>query len=87
MKMAIQLTEEQKEAARLARNAYQREYRKQNRELQNKYLRKWRAANKDKVKEYNAAYWARKAAKYGIVGKSFPIIGEKKDWVESDTLY
>lgn len=35
------------EAARQARNAYYRE---------------WRAKNRDKVKRYNADYWARKAA-------------------------
>ena len=39
------------EAARQARNAYARE---------------WRAKNRDKVKQYNANYWARKAARsYG----------------------
>lgn len=36
------------EQARLARNAYQRSYRKQNR---------------DKIREINARYWQRKAAK------------------------
>ena len=36
------------EAARKARNAYARE---------------WRAKNPDKVKQYNADYWARKAAR------------------------
>ena len=35
-----------KEAGRLARNAYARE---------------WRANNRDKVRQYNEGYWARKA--------------------------
>ena len=38
------------EAARKARNAY---------------LRDWRAKNPEKVKQYNANYWERKAAQYG----------------------
>ena len=38
------------EAARQARNAYARE---------------WRAKNRDKVRQYNADYWARKAASNG----------------------
>ena len=46
----MQLTQEQEQAAVEARRAYQREY-----------MRDWRARNKDKVRAYNAAYWARKA--------------------------
>ena len=30
-------------------------------ELRREYLRNWRAANKDKVKQYNATYWEKKA--------------------------
>lgn len=51
------------DAAREARNAYQREYNARNREKRNEYARAWRAANRDKVRAYNAAYWTRKAAK------------------------
>ena len=56
----MQLTQEQEQAAREARNTYQREYRAKNPEKQREYQRDWRARNKDKVKAYNAAYWARK---------------------------
>ena len=30
-------------------------------EMRREYLRNWRAANKDKVRQYNAAYWEKKA--------------------------
>lgn len=30
---------------------------------ENEYYRKWRKANKEKVKQYQATYWARKAKK------------------------
>ena len=30
-------------------------------ELRREYLRKWRAANKEKVRQYNATYWEKKA--------------------------
>lgn len=33
------------------------------REAQNAYQRKWRANNRERVKQYNADYWARKAEK------------------------
>ena len=32
------------------------------RQARNAYARQWRAKNRDKVKQYNADYWARKAA-------------------------
>lgn len=35
------------------------------RQVRNAYYRQWRANNRDKVKRYNADYWARKAAKNG----------------------
>ena len=41
-------TQAAREAARQARNAY---------------ARAWRAKNPDKVRQYNADYWARKAAR------------------------
>ena len=31
------------------------------REAKNAYAREWRARNKDRVREYNASYWQRKA--------------------------
>lgn len=33
------------------------------RQERNRYIREYRAAHKEKVKEYNARYWARRAAK------------------------
>ena len=36
---------------------------KERREEANKYMREWRAKNKDKVREYNKAYWERRAKK------------------------
>lgn len=33
----------------------------QAREARNAYAREWRARNPEKVKQYNTAYWARKA--------------------------
>lgn len=38
-----------------------KEREKQAREARNAYARQWRAKNRDKVKQYNYAYWARKA--------------------------
>lgn len=32
------------------------------RQARNAYARQWRANNRDKVRQYNADYWARKAA-------------------------
>lgn len=59
----MQLSADAAQAAREARNAYQREYNARNKEKRNEYARAWRAANRDKVRAYNAAYWTRKAAK------------------------
>ena len=33
------------------------------RQARNAYAREWRAKNRDKVRQYNADYWARKAAR------------------------
>ena len=33
------------------------------RQARNAYARQWRAKNPDKVRQYNADYWARKAAR------------------------
>lgn len=35
------------------------------RQARNAYARAWRANNPDKVRKYNADYWARKAARDG----------------------
>ena len=32
-------------------------------EQKNAYLRKWKSKNRDKVKEYNARYWKKRAEK------------------------
>ena len=37
----------------------------QARKARNAYAREWRARNRDKVKQYNAAYWQKKAEQYG----------------------
>ena len=37
----------------------------QARNARNAYAREWRARNRDKVKQYNAAYWLKKAAQNG----------------------
>lgn len=42
--------QKKQDAARIARNAY---------------LRDWRANNRDKVRQYNQDYWARKAEREG----------------------
>lgn len=53
------------EAARQARNAYQREYKRKmsnaDREAEKEYLREWRRKNADKVRKYNIDFWERKA--------------------------
>lgn len=33
------------------------------RQARNAYAREWRAKNRDKVRQYNADYWTRKAAR------------------------
>ncbi|MDE7416938.1 MAG: hypothetical protein K2N44_11705 [Lachnospiraceae bacterium] len=45
------------------RRAYQREYRRKNREKINSQRRNWRARNRDKVQQYNKEYWERRAEK------------------------
>lgn len=53
-------------AAREARRAYMREYRKENRERINARQREWRAKNHGKVKEYQMKYWEKKSASGNI---------------------
>lgn len=57
------------EQARMARNAYQREYRKryfeahpEAKEKKLEYTRQWRKRNADKQRKYVEDYWERKAA-------------------------
>ena len=40
-----------------ARRAYQRKYRKKNRERINSQRRKWQSENREKAREYNQRYW------------------------------
>ena len=47
--------------ARAALNAYQREWRKNNKAAIREYQRNWRNANPDRVKQYQDAYWERKS--------------------------
>lgn len=49
------------DAAKEARREYLRAYKRKNAEYINAYNRAWRKAHPEKVKEYNAAYWSKKA--------------------------
>ena len=42
------------------------------REMKRQYLKDWRQKHKDKVKEYNAKYWKRKAVKQAEEGNDEP---------------
>lgn len=53
------------EAARQARNAYMREYRRQHREEINEYNKTWRHQHPERVSAYNKEYWEKKAAAAG----------------------
>ena len=78
--------------ARAAANAYQRRRRRESRETMTdeakethrEYCRDWRKKNPEKVREYNARYWAKKAALKAYVldfHKRFPevrIIGHRE---------
>lgn len=55
------------EQAQEARRNYKRRYRIQNREKINSQQRMWRKKNPDKVKEYQAQYWERKAVRAGNI--------------------
>lgn len=44
-----------------AKQNYDREYRKKNRQKLNRQQREWRARNPDKVEEYKQRYWGKKA--------------------------
>ena len=47
----------------VAKNRQEQAVREAARQARNAYARAWRAKNPDKVKQYNADYWARKAAR------------------------
>jgi hypothetical protein len=49
------------EAAREARRQYYRDYARKHKESIRASQKKWRDANPDKVKEYTARYWNRRA--------------------------
>ena len=53
------------EIARQARNAYQREWKRKNREKLNAYQRRWRSENPDRVRQYNEDYWTKKGIGIG----------------------
>ena len=44
-------------------------------EARRAYYRAWRAANKDKVKQYNEAYWQRKAEQMAAQEKETEVHG------------
>lgn len=50
-----------KEAAAEARRAYQREYRAKNKQKLDEYAKQWRKDHPDKLKEYEAKHWMKKA--------------------------
>lgn len=56
-----ELSKEEQDLAREARNAYQRKYAKENRKRINQHQRKWHKDNPGKAKEYNQRYWLKKA--------------------------
>lgn len=49
------------ELAKEQKREYYRQYREKNRERYNQTARAWRINNKEKVKQYQADYWERKA--------------------------
>lgn len=59
--MTIQLNQ----AAKEARNAYMKEYKKtltdEQKQQQRDYHKKWRANNKERIKEHQERYWMKKA--------------------------
>lgn len=74
-----------------ARKAYQREYRRRNRDKINSQRKNWRAENRDKVQQYNREYWERKAGKakgirasYGDYGITPERLNELIDIVKSN---
>ena len=61
------------DAAKEARRAYQRQWRKDNRISIREYQRNWRKQNPMRVMEYQERYWAKKA--FEKSSKAFILIG------------
>lgn len=68
--------------AQEARREYKRQYRIRNREKVNLQQRMWRKKNPDKVKEYQAQYWERKAGKTGNIRASWQDYGITQERVD-----
>ena len=68
--------------AQEARKNYKRRYRLRNREKINLQQRMWRKKNPDKVKEYQARYWERKAGKAGNIRASWKDYGITQERVD-----
>ena len=58
-----------------ARRAYQRKYRKKNRERINSQRRKWQSENREKAREYNQRYWQKIAEENQNLRASFAEFG------------
>lgn len=58
-----------------ARKAYQREYRRRNRDKINSRRKNWRAENREKVQRYNREYWERRAEKARNIRASYADYG------------
>lgn len=68
--------------AQEVRRNYKRQYRIRNREKINFQQRMWRKKNPDKVKEYQAQYWERKAGKSGNIRASWKDYGITQERVD-----
>ena len=68
--------------AQEARKNYKRRYRLRNREKINLQQRMWRKKNPDKVKEYQARYWERKAGKADNIRASWQDYGLTQERVD-----
>lgn len=68
--------------AQETRREYKRQYRIRNREKVNLQQRMWRKKNPDKVKEYQAQYWERKAGKTGNIRASWQDYGITQERVD-----
>lgn len=68
--------------AQEVRRNYKRQYRIRNREKINSKQRMWRKKNPDKVKEYQAQYWERKAGKAGNIRASWKDYGITQERVD-----
>lgn len=58
-----------------ARRAYQRKYRKKNKERINSQRRKWQSENREKAREYNQRYWQKIAEENQNLRASFAEFG------------